>query len=87
MTSICQVMTKPVVSVSPDSSVADTVEFLTRHHIGGVPVVNERGELVGMISELALIDVVFDESVRSRLMYTLWERVRRVKGRRCCRAA
>lgn len=65
MIEIRQVMNKNVATVSPDISVGETIELLTRHHIGGAPVVNASGELVGMISELALIDVVFDEAVKN----------------------
>src|SRR5205085_6509720 len=36
-----------------------------QNHIGGAPVVDAEGELIGMISELALIDVVFDEAVKN----------------------
>jgi len=58
-------MTKKVAAVYPESTVADTIRFLTENHIGGAPVVDRKGQLVGMISELALIDVVFDEKVAS----------------------
>jgi CBS domain-containing protein len=61
---ICQVMKKSVASVAPETTVGQTIEFLTQNHIGGAPIVNGSGELVGMISELALIDVVFDEAVK-----------------------
>ena len=56
-------MSKKVATVSPETTVADTIRFLTENHVGGAPVVERDGELVGMISELALIDVVFDEKV------------------------
>jgi CBS domain-containing protein len=61
---IREVMNRNVVAVRPETTVKETIEFLTRYHIGGSPVVNEAGELVGMVSELALIDVVFDRSIR-----------------------
>src|SRR5215212_6987227 len=57
-------MNKKVVAVGPEWTVEETVEFLTQHHIGGSPVVDDEGKLVGMISELALIDVVFDHSLK-----------------------
>ena len=65
MITIRQVMNPNVVAIRPETTLAEAIGFLTKHHIGGAPVVNERGELLGMISELALIDVVFDEAVRS----------------------
>ncbi len=65
MITIRQVMNPKVAAVRPDMTVADTIEFLTENHIGGAPVVNGLGELVGMISEIELIDVVFDEAVKN----------------------
>ena len=64
MITIREVMNPNVVAVRPETTVAEMIEFLTWNHIGGSPVVNEEGELVGMISELALIDVVFDLAIR-----------------------
>jgi tRNA nucleotidyltransferase (CCA-adding enzyme) len=61
---IREVMNPNVVFVRPETTVEETIEFLTQNHIGGSPVVNDNGELVGMVSELALIDVVFDHSIR-----------------------
>jgi CBS domain-containing protein len=57
-------MNKDVVALRPETTVAEAVQFLTRHHIGGAPVVDDGGNLVGMVSELVLIDVVFEEAVR-----------------------
>ena len=64
VTTIREIMHERVVTIHPDETVATAIEILTRHHIGGLPVVNEAGGVVGMISELALIDVVFDLTVR-----------------------
>jgi CBS domain-containing protein len=61
---IREVMNSRVVAVHPDTTVGDAIDVLTRHHIGGLPVVDDAGLVVGMISELALIDVVFDPQVR-----------------------
>jgi tRNA nucleotidyltransferase (CCA-adding enzyme) len=57
-------MSQPVVSIAPDDTVADAIKILTRQHTGGLPVVNAEGEVIGMISELAMIDVAFDRDVR-----------------------
>jgi CBS domain-containing protein len=61
---IAQAMNKTVVAIRSDATLTEAVAFLTRHHIGGAPVVGDKGELVGVISESALIDVVFDPAVR-----------------------
>jgi CBS domain-containing protein len=44
-------MTFDVISVSPAASVGEVAGVLLRHGIGAVPVIGERGELAGMISE------------------------------------
>src|SRR5258708_38665076 len=59
-------MNQNVVAVRPETSVEQTIELLTQNHIGGAPGVSEDGALIGMISELALIDVVFDPPVNDR---------------------
>jgi CBS domain-containing protein len=64
VTTIREIMHECVVTIHPEETVATAIDILTRHHIGGLPVVNKAGGVVGMISELALIDVVFDLTVR-----------------------
>jgi CBS domain-containing protein len=65
MTTIRQVMSQKVLAVRPETTVEETIAFLTEHHVGGTPVTNDEGQLVGLVSELALIDVVFDSAVRN----------------------
>jgi CBS domain-containing protein len=64
MTTVGEVMTKRVNTVRPTNTIGETIAFLTQHHIGGAPVVDDWGILVGMISELVLIDVAFDAEVK-----------------------
>ena len=64
MTTIRQIMSREVLGVRPETTVEATIEFLTRQQMGGAPVTNDEGRLVGIVSELALIDVVFDSAVR-----------------------
>lgn len=63
MTTIRQIMSQQVVSVRPNDSVAKAIEILTQERAGSLSVVDDKGALVGMVSELALIDVVFDRGV------------------------
>jgi tRNA nucleotidyltransferase (CCA-adding enzyme) len=44
------IMSKPVVSTSPDAPIARVIHLLHRHNVSGIPVVDE-GRVVGMISE------------------------------------
>jgi CBS domain-containing protein len=45
------IMTTPVVTVTPDTTVRDTAKRLLEHRISGVPVVDPAGKLVGIVSE------------------------------------
>jgi CBS domain-containing protein len=44
-----------VVTVAPEQSVASVVKVLTQNRIGAAPVINEEGQLVGIISERDII--------------------------------
>ncbi|WP_233887091.1 CBS domain-containing protein [Paraburkholderia flagellata] len=45
------IMTTHVVSVRPDASVFEAAILLTSHHVSGMPVVDETGAIVGILSE------------------------------------
>ena len=45
------VMVSPVITVSPSASVKEAARILLERHISAVPVVDEKGKLVGIISE------------------------------------
>lgn len=68
MAKVRDVMIKRAIGVPPDATLAEAVKILTELHIGGAPVVAADGSVVGIISELALIDVVFDPTARDALV-------------------
>jgi CBS domain-containing protein len=45
------VMSSPVVSVRPDTSLLEAGELMLRHDISGLPVLDGEGRLVGLITE------------------------------------
>lgn len=45
------IMTTPVISVTPETSVPDVARLLLRRHISAVPVLDAAGHLVGIVSE------------------------------------
>jgi CBS domain-containing protein len=57
-----------VVTVAPEQSVTWVVEVLAQNRIGAVPVINERGQLVGIISER---DIVRGMSKHAEAVLTL----------------
>jgi CBS domain-containing protein len=46
-----EIMTPQVVSVGPETAVADAAQLMLRHHISGLPVVDVKGRLIGIVSE------------------------------------
>ena len=50
-------MAGSIVSFKPETDVLDAIHELVRHRLAGAPVVNDQGELVGMLSELDCLRV------------------------------
>jgi CBS domain-containing protein len=46
-----QIMTRSVITVTPETSVVEAANIMLRRHISGLPVVNSAGHPVGIISE------------------------------------
>lgn len=59
------VMTSNVTTIAPDATVDEAIRVLLDNHISGLPVVDARGMLVGMISEFQLLETVFDPQIRN----------------------
>jgi CBS domain-containing protein len=49
------VMVRDVVTVRPDTDVADAIKLMTEHDVSALPVLDAAGNLVGMLSEADLI--------------------------------
>ena len=58
-----QIMTSNVVTIRPEALVKDAIELLLNCRISGLPVVDEAGTLVGMITEYALLAMAYDSQV------------------------
>src|SRR5271170_7826167 len=46
-----QIMTRQVVTVATDAAIADAASIMLEKHISGLPVVDEAGKLVGIVSQ------------------------------------
>lgn len=46
-----QIMTRNVITVSPDASINDAAKLMIDHRVSGLPVVDVEGSLVGMVTE------------------------------------
>jgi len=49
------IMTREVITVSPDDDVQTAANLLLEHHISGLPVIDGNGKVVGVITEADLI--------------------------------
>jgi CBS-domain-containing membrane protein len=45
------VMTRRVISVSPEATTLDAIKLMLKHHISGLPVIAHGGKLVGIVTE------------------------------------
>jgi CBS domain-containing protein len=46
-----QIMTRSVISVTPDTTIVEAANIMLQRHVSGLPVVDETGKLVGVVSE------------------------------------
>jgi CBS domain-containing protein len=46
-----QIMTRSVITITPDATILEAAKTMLRHHVSGLPVVNTAGKLVGIVSE------------------------------------
>ena len=46
-----QIMTRKVITVKADTSIRDAANLMLQNHISGLPVVDEAGRLIGIVSE------------------------------------
>jgi CBS domain-containing protein len=49
-----------IVTFKPDDDVMDAIHELVKHRIAGAPVVDDKGDLVGMLSELDCMKVALN---------------------------
>lgn len=46
-----QIMTRSVISVTPETSIVDAANLMLQRHVSGLPVIDAQGKLVGIVSE------------------------------------
>lgn len=46
-----QIMTRPVITVTPETSIVEAANIMLQRHVSGLPVVDGGGKLVGVVSE------------------------------------
>jgi CBS domain-containing protein len=50
-----EIMSSPVVCTRDDASISDVATLLAKHQISAVPVIDQRGDVVGLVSEYDLL--------------------------------
>ena len=56
---VSEVMTHKVRTVGPEATYSQILKLLIRHKISGLPVVNKKGRVIGIISEKDLFNQLF----------------------------
>jgi CBS domain-containing protein len=56
MTKVADVMTRDVITVTPETSLRDLAEILSGKNINGVPVIDDEGDVIGVVSESDLVE-------------------------------
>ncbi|MDB5607949.1 MAG: hypothetical protein JWP25_4849 [Bradyrhizobium sp.] len=46
-----QIMTRPVISVAPETTIVEAANLMLQRHVSGLPVLDAAGKLVGIVSE------------------------------------
>ena len=54
--SVKDLMTKEVITVTPDMALLDVAKVIAEHNFDGVPVVDKDGRLIGLVTEYDLIN-------------------------------
>ncbi len=63
---VSQVMTRKVLTIHQDATIGEAAELMLQHAIGGLPVVNESGSLVGIITESDIFRLVVHDWQRAQ---------------------
>jgi CBS domain-containing protein len=64
MLTAADIMNTNVTTVRPETSITEATERLLEEAISGLPVVDHNGRLIGVITEFALLAMVYDRSVQ-----------------------
>jgi CBS domain-containing membrane protein len=68
---VSQAMTRQAIAVHEDMDIAEALRILVRNCISGLPVINDEGRVVGIITEL---DIITSEFTKDRGLFEDLER-------------
>ena len=55
-----------IIAISPQTTVREAIDTLISRRVSGLPVVDWDGKILGVVSEFALLDVVYEPAVASQ---------------------
>ena len=58
------VMTKEVITITPDKTLEEAIKVLVENKISGLPVCDEKKRVLGMISERDILNFIFSGNVK-----------------------
>lgn len=59
------IMVKKVITIDPEATLADAIDILISKKISGMPVVNKKGKMVGLISEKDILNFIFSGNLNN----------------------
>ena len=59
-TKAADIMTTNVITAKKDLLLTDVISLLLRWHISALPVVNDENKMIGIVSEIDLVNLTFD---------------------------
>ncbi len=65
MSEISDLMSTNVVTASPDTTILEATNILVKHNISGLPVVDKKKKLLGIVSEKDLLRLTYGLKTRS----------------------
>lgn len=68
MNQIKDVMTERVFVVGPDATIDQAISLLLDHRVSGLPVVDDEGLLLGVITEFDIIDLVYNADIETSIV-------------------
>ena len=68
------VMNRNVMTLHQDTPVGEAIRRLLEHEISGMPVVDDQGRLVGIISEFQLMEAIYTPEVKQHRVGNLMTR-------------
>jgi CBS domain-containing protein len=71
---VSDVMTRRIISILPEASISDAVKLMLKNHISGLPVIDNKAKLVGILTEGDLLrrSEIGTERGRSRWLDALF---------------